>query len=142
MSSTIWILILSKELWNSFTQLELIVVGNQVCILPQHLPEIMAKFISPKEVRKKLKKPDKCTVNRLNGTEIEVLLLPPGSKQNIRGELEMMCHLGVCYKIIEIRNFKETESLFPSLAEVRGIIFMIGFFANFGVWPTPHIFRP
>ncbi len=91
---------------------ELIYVSNHVCVRPQQLPKIMAKFISPEKVRKELCKGDDFKVELLQETDIKALL--PGSKHN--SKLEMMCLLGVCYKIVETRGSQRVPLyLFPSL---------------------------
>ncbi len=101
---------------------ELILINNQVCIRPQDLLKVMARFISPKDVREELQQGEDFEVALLHETDIEVLL--PGSKRN--SKLEMMCQFGVCFKMIEtVRSEKIPCYLFPSLTIESGIFSII-----------------
>ncbi len=99
---------------------ELIYAHNHVCVRPQRLSKIMAKFISPEQVRNQLwKRDDDFQVDLLRETDIKVLL--PGSNHN--SKLEMMCLLGVCFKVIETRGEQKVPLyFFPSLTTFSGML--------------------
>ena len=103
---------------------EIVLFNNRVCLRPHELPKIMAKFISPTDVREKLMK-ETGAIEILDEKSIRVMLhdssLGSGKAQRdiISQELEMMVLLGVCY-LLRGENESNPSYLFPSLGTPQG----------------------
>jgi len=105
---------------------EVITFKDRVCVQPIKIPQIMAKFVSPKEVRSALYLEENSAVGILPAEDIGVIL-QTGSEassvsRNVREELEVMCHFGVCYRLCG-KDQIDPLYLFPSLGVEREFVF-------------------
>jgi hypothetical protein len=108
---------------------QIVLFGDQkICTKPSVISQLMAKFISPTEVRNGLfLKSDKDPVNLLTKTNIDCIL--GLNKSILHDEISLMTFFGVCY---ELQTHKMTPSdakqqqtlyLFPSLGEKADLQF-------------------
>lgn len=111
--------------------------NGMVCTNPTMVPQIAAKFISPEEVQLSLLQKETAKVQILdkqqvgcllnidtanNSRFISVLLVSfYYSISRLLQELELMCHLEVCYEL-RSNNIEPLLYLFPSLALDIGIL--------------------
>jgi len=106
---------------------QVVVFKDRICLDPSLIPKVMAKFISPQEVRETLLGEEGSPVEVLNVKDIGMLLRGvsqdspqfASNARNIKEELEMMIHFGVCFKM----GGEDDLYLFPSLGEAKGVWF-------------------
>ena len=103
---------------------QVVVFKDRICLDPSLIPKVMAKFISPQEVREALLSDENSPVEILNVKDIGMMLRGvsrdtpnfANDARNIKQELEVMTHFGVCFKM----GGEDESYLFPSLGTPKG----------------------
>lgn len=88
---------------------------------PTIAPKIVAKFVSPRDVRLMLLKRETESVQILDMTEIGCLLdIDASNNSRLQQELELMVHLQICFRL-RVAGADSQLYLFPSLSSEAGM---------------------